>query len=68
MGGSPQGMDGIIDTMRQAVYDAQAETSKIAAAYQPLHADSLARNEATAGLKSMIGLAGSGPGKRDQCF
>lgn len=54
------GMDGIIDTMRQAVYDAQAETSKIAAAYQSLHADSLARNEATAGLKSMIGLAGSG--------
>ncbi len=54
------GMDNIIATMRQAAYDAQTETSKIASAYQSLHADTIARNEAISGLQTMSGLAASG--------
>lgn len=55
-----EGMDGIIATMRKAAHDAQTETSKIASAYQSLHADTIARNEAIGGLQTMSGLAVSG--------
>ncbi len=54
------GMDGIVATMRQAVHDAQTETSKLTSAYQTLHADRIARNEAISGLTAMKGYAVSG--------
>lgn len=54
------GMDGIIATMRQAAHDAQTEASKIDGAYRSLHGDTIARNEAIAGLTAMSGLAAAG--------
>ncbi len=54
------GMDGIIATMRRAVHDVQTEKTKLEGAYQSLHADTIARREAMAGLTTMAGLARSG--------
>lgn len=54
------GMDGIIATMRRAVHDAQAETTKLENAYQSMHSDAIARREAIEGLTTMAGLAQSG--------
>ena len=54
------GMEGIIAIMRKAANAANTETTKISSAYKSLHADTLARNEAIAGLTDMAGFARSG--------
>lgn len=54
------GMEGIIATMRRAAHDAQTEVTKLEGAYQSLHADTLAREEAIDGLTAMAGLAQNG--------
>lgn len=54
------GMEGVVDTMRQGVHAAQAQASKLESAYKTLHADTLARTEAQAGLSKMLELAGAG--------
>ena len=51
------GMEGIVATMRQAAHDAQSEATKLETAYQSLHADSIAREEAVKGLKGMMNYA-----------
>lgn len=54
------GMEGIIAIMRKAANAANTETTKISSAYKSLHADTLARNEAIAGLTDMAGFARNG--------
>ena len=54
------GMEGIIAIMRKAANAANTETTKISSAYKSLHADTIARNEAIAGLTDMAGFARSG--------
>ena len=54
------GMEGIIAVMRKAANAANTETTKISSAYKSLHADTIARNEAIAGLTDMAGFARNG--------
>ena len=54
------GMDGIVATMRQAVYSAQQEATKLESAYESIHSGQIARSEAVAGLTTMAGLARAG--------
>lgn len=54
------GMQGIIAIMRKAANAANTETTKISSAYKSLHADTIARNEAIAGLTDMAGFARNG--------
>ena len=54
------GMEGIIAIMRKAANAANTETTKISSAYKSLHADTVARNEAIAGLTDMAGFARNG--------
>lgn len=54
------GMEGIIAIMRKAANAANTETTKISSAYKSLHADTIARSEAIAGLTDMAGFAQSG--------
>ena len=54
------GMEGIIAIMRKAANAANTETTKIGSAYKSLHADTIARNEAIAGLTNMAGFARNG--------
>lgn len=51
------GMEGIVATMRQAAHDSQTEATKLETAYQSLHADTIAREEAVKGLTDMMGYA-----------
>ena len=54
------GMEGVVATMRQAVHTAQSETTKLEAAYQSLHAGTIARSEAVKGLGMIADLAQAG--------
>lgn len=54
------GMEGIVATMRQAAHDAQAEAAKLETAYQSLHADAIAREQAVRGLTDMMGYVRRG--------
>ena len=54
------GMDETIATMRKAANAANTEATKLENAYKSLHADTIARNEAIAGLTNMKGMVAAG--------
>lgn len=54
------GMEATIAIMRKAANAATTETTKLQNAYKSLHSDTLARNEAIAGLTNMKGMAETG--------
>ena len=54
------GMEGVVATIRENVYEAQREATKLETAYKTVNAERTARNDAIEGLTAMAGLAQSG--------